>query len=169
MISIRRIFDSRIRWLLTAGLVAAVCAGATDAQTAKTTKYKYDALGRLTFVEDSVNGNRDYDYDAAGNRRNVAVGGVDDAASEPTALPPPPVPGDPTGLASHYVADCSWSSSWNAVSTATSYKFSDSNGQIETLTVTNKTVFCPTGQPAANKPYWVRACNANGCSAFSYF
>lgn len=40
----------------------------------KTTRYTYDALGRLTFVEDSQNGNRDYDYDAAGNRTNVAAG-----------------------------------------------------------------------------------------------
>lgn len=40
----------------------------------KTTRYSYDALGRLTFVEDSQNGNRDYDYDAAGNRTKVATG-----------------------------------------------------------------------------------------------
>ena len=40
----------------------------------KTIRYTYDALGRLTFVEDSQNGNRDYDYDAAGNRTQVATG-----------------------------------------------------------------------------------------------
>lgn len=40
----------------------------------KTTRYTYDALGRLTFVEDPQNGNRDYDYDAAGNRTNVVTG-----------------------------------------------------------------------------------------------
>jgi len=46
----------------------------TVAIQSKTTRYTYDALGRLTFVEDSQNGNRDYDYDAAGNRINVATG-----------------------------------------------------------------------------------------------
>lgn len=40
----------------------------------KTTRYIYDTLGRLTFVEDPQNGNRDYDYDAAGNRINMNIG-----------------------------------------------------------------------------------------------
>ena len=47
-------------------LVPLLWAGDIDAQTARTTTYKYDALGRLTYAEDSLNGNRDYDYDAAG-------------------------------------------------------------------------------------------------------
>jgi YD repeat-containing protein len=139
------------------------------AQTAKTTIYQYDALGRLTFVEDSQNGNRDYDYDAAGNRRNVAAGTADDAASEPTTPPPPPPPAAPAGLAKNYVANCSWSATWSAVSGATSYKFSDTAGAISTVTATNKTVFCPADQPEANKPAWVRACNASGCGYVSYF
>lgn len=37
-------------------------------------QYKYDALGRLTYVEDNINENRDYDYDAAGNRTSVTEG-----------------------------------------------------------------------------------------------
>lgn len=37
-------------------------------------KYTYDALGRLTKVEDPQNGNVDYKYDAAGNRTNVTRG-----------------------------------------------------------------------------------------------
>ena len=145
-------------------------AGAVSlAQSAKTTRYKYDALGRLTFVEDSQNGNRDYDYDAAGNRRNVAAGTTNDAASEPTAPPPPPAPAAPLNLAMSYVADCSWSASWGAVSDATSYKFSDTNGAMSDVTSTSKTVFCPTGDPDGNKPAWVRACNASGCGAVSHF
>lgn len=36
------------------------------------TDYAYDALGRLQFVQDSVNGNRDFDYDSAGNRTTVS-------------------------------------------------------------------------------------------------
>lgn len=149
--------------------VAWMACAVAFAQTAKTTHYKYDALGRLTFVEDSQNGNRDYDYDAAGNRRNVAAGTADDAASEPTTPPPPPAPQAPANLAKAHVADCSWSATWGAVTGATSYKFSDSNGAISTVITTNKTVFCPTGQPDANKPLWVRACNASGCGYVSYF
>ncbi|PKH88496.1 hypothetical protein CXF79_06050 [Colwellia sp. Bg11-28] len=33
--------------------------------------YKYDALGRLIKVTDSMNGDRDYDFDPAGNRKEV--------------------------------------------------------------------------------------------------
>lgn len=40
----------------------------------KTTRYTYDELGRLVKVEDGQNGNRNYNYDAAGNRTNVTVG-----------------------------------------------------------------------------------------------
>ena len=36
--------------------------------------YTYDALGRLTYVKDNINGNRDYDYDAAGNRTEITKG-----------------------------------------------------------------------------------------------
>jgi YD repeat-containing protein len=151
-------------------IALAVMSGAVGlAQTAKTTRYKYDALGRLTFVEDSQNGNRDYDYDAAGNRRNVAAGTADDAASEPTALPPPALPAAPSNLAKSYVADCSWSASWSPVPGASSYKLSDTSGVISTVTSTSKTVFCPMGQPEANQPAWVRACNSGGCGYVSYF
>lgn len=40
--------------------------------------YIYDALGRLTFVYDNINGNRDYDYDAAGNRTTLNEGPLQD-------------------------------------------------------------------------------------------
>jgi hypothetical protein len=62
-----------------------------EAAAGATLKYTYDALGRLTFVEDPVNGNLDYDYDAAGNRLLVSVGTADDAAADPeTAAPTAP-------------------------------------------------------------------------------
>lgn len=41
-------------------------------------EYKYDALGRLVCVEDSVNGDRTYQLDAAGNRENFTVGVCND-------------------------------------------------------------------------------------------
>ncbi len=49
----------------------------------KTIRYNYDALGRLTFVEDSQNGNRDYDYDKAGNRLLVSTKVASDNTAEP--------------------------------------------------------------------------------------
>lgn len=35
--------------------------------------FHYDTQGRLTFVEDTANKNRDYNYDAAGNRVSVRL------------------------------------------------------------------------------------------------
>ncbi|MFQ3197182.1 MAG: YD repeat-containing protein [Paraglaciecola sp.] len=37
-------------------------------------RYRYDDLGRVICVEDNINGDRDFDYDDAGNRKQVAVG-----------------------------------------------------------------------------------------------
>ena len=37
-------------------------------------EFTYDALGRLTKMKDPANGDRNYDYDKAGNRKNVQVG-----------------------------------------------------------------------------------------------
>lgn len=50
-----------------------------------TITYTYDELGRLTFVNDTVN--RDYDYDAAGNRVSVEVGTSVDHLSPPSISP----------------------------------------------------------------------------------
>ncbi|MDF2176839.1 RHS repeat protein [Aliiglaciecola sp. CAU 1673] len=46
------------------------------ADTAVTLTYQYDALGRLIKVIDPYNGDRDYEYDAAGNRKSVVATGV---------------------------------------------------------------------------------------------
>lgn len=35
-------------------------------------EYRYDALGRLIYVVDPINGDRNYELDAAGNRKNVS-------------------------------------------------------------------------------------------------
>ena len=50
-----------------------------------TITYTYDELGRLTFVNDTVN--RDYDYDAAGNRVSVEVGTSVDHLPPPSISP----------------------------------------------------------------------------------
>ena len=41
------------------------------AQETITIEYRYDALGRLVYVVDPINGNRDYKLDDAGNRKTV--------------------------------------------------------------------------------------------------
>lgn len=48
------------------------------AATSSSVSYQYDALGRIICVEDPTNGDRDFDYDDAGNRSNVTVGACND-------------------------------------------------------------------------------------------
>lgn len=167
----------RIRLIAATGF-SMLCASFSGAQS-KTTKYTYDPLGRLTFVEDSENGNRDYDYDAAGNRLNVAVGTADDSASEPPSAVPPPGPPKPTDLAKNHVADCAWRASWTLSAGASNYRLRNTKGQSSTIYPTNSTgtatvqvaessitvtLSCPQGNPQANEPGSVKACNAEGCS-----
>lgn len=107
----------------------------TTAQ-AQTVKYKYDALGRLTFVEDAVNSNRTFKYDAAGNRTKVI--GLD--------LVPP---SNPSGLAvlarTGSSARIGWTASTDAVGVS-SYEYNLNGGAwIATpLTAVTATGFGPT-------------------------
>jgi hypothetical protein len=82
---------NRARRLFAGGLLLVLL---MEVAGGDTLKYTYDALGRLTFVEDPVNGNRDYDYDAAGNRVLVSVNGANDAANDPATA----APSQPTAL-----------------------------------------------------------------------
>jgi YD repeat-containing protein len=93
---------------------------------ATTLTYTYDALGRLTYVNDPTNGNRDYDYDKAGNRLLVSVGTATDQAAEP---PPPGTGGPPmapSNLSSTYMNNCNWLASWSAPGGQTYFEFKDS-------------------------------------------
>ena len=153
----------------------------SDAQTAKTTVYKYDALGRLTFVEDSQNGNRDYDYDRMGNRLSVAVGGADDAASNP----PSQAPLAPTGRSKNQIANCAWRATWTHSGGASSYSLKNTLNQIFTVypvsssgsgftvdvvgSTINVYMNCPYNEPQANEPGTVKACNIDGCSSYVSF
>lgn len=137
---------------------------ATFAQQAIT--YTYDALGRLTFVKDPYAGNRDYDYDKAGNRLMVAVGVANDDVSEPGA------PTAPTGLQSNHFADCAHRAAWNpSVSLAPGlyYSVRETKGSYQNTTATSIYVECTRGNPNSNKPRSVTACNSIGCSAEVYF
>ncbi|MES1195924.1 MAG: hypothetical protein ABUL58_03170 [Steroidobacter sp.] len=177
-ISLKKIV--RHHWVLVLLLPVLLAAGGY-AFGANTIKYTYDALGRLTFVNDTINGNRDYDYDKAGNRLFVAVGTATDATAEPgnqppppsqPPPPPPPVPAAPTGLFSTQNSNCSWLASWSASQYATSYIFRDASGNHQLTVTTTSVVYgfssCSISPPT-EKPKWVQACNASGCSAKSNF
>ena len=174
--------------LIAAAIPILACATDAGAQ-AKVIDYKYDALGRLTYVHDSQNGNRDYDYDRAGNRLKVAVGTTSDAASEPASANPEYIPGadpiprnippKPTSQFKNYVADCAWRATWKLSPGATYYSYRslagrtttiypvDSSGDTSVQIVGAKiyvTTSCPVGNPQASEPGSVKACNLDGCS-----
>jgi hypothetical protein len=119
-------------------------------------------LGRLTFVTDSVNGNRDYDYDKAGNRLIATVGNATDQVSEPSA------PSAPTGLQSNHYANCVHQASWNpSTSNAPGlyYFVRETRDAGKTTTETRIFIECDYNDPNSNKPRSVKACNSVGCSA----
>jgi YD repeat-containing protein len=154
------------RWILWASLAlsALVAVGGVASAAPKTTTYAYDALGRLTFVTDTQNGNRDYDYDKTGNRLLVAVGESTDQAMEPGA------PNSPTGLLKTYIQNCVWRANWTAVPGAVNYKVLDTVGNEQTVTTNQAYVNCPFNNQNGNKPKWVRACSSTGaCSFRAYF
>ena len=110
-----------------------------------TTTYTYDALGRLTFVSD-VNGNRDYDYDKAGNRVEVTLGTSSDEISWPV-LPAPVIQSCST------VAAGAYRGRWNSVPGAVAYMYRTQAGP-ETLVVgLESSVYTSSCK-------WVRACSS---------
>ena len=146
------------------GLVTVLLGIGAALAAPKTMTYTYDALGRLTFVSDSQNGNRDYDYDKAGNRVLVTIGEATDEASEPGA---PPAPKNLTTTLSQ---NCRWRADWTAVSVATSYKVRDTVGNEQTVYTNQAFVICPINNQNANKPKWVKACLSTGtCSVQATF
>jgi YD repeat-containing protein len=161
--------NSRTKVLAGTTFCFLMMAGKLDA--GNTITYTYDELGRLTFVTDPLNGNRDYDYDKAGNRRNVATSAGTDGASEPPPPSPPGVPSPPTGLSMQLMYDCNWIASWSAPGSQTSYQFKETSNSERTVSGGDVStgVTCPYGDPNGNKPSWIKACNANGCSSAAYF
>lgn len=161
-------------WRKLGGVSLGLIVLSSVALGANTIKYTYDALGRLTFVNDTLNGNRDYDYDKAGNRLLVSTGTANDAAAEPSTGTGTGAPGLPTNLVANQNSSCSWQASWTAPTgpAATSYIFRDVSG-LHQLTVTTTSVSYGFSScsidPLTEKPKWVQACNASGCSAKANF
>ena len=123
--------------------------------------YTYDTMGRLTFVEDGINGNRDYDYDKVGNRDAVSVGNAEDS------VPLPPAPPAPSGLSCSLIAPNVYKASWTAVSGASYYVIRSTAVTNPESQITSTTHYIDQGGATCN---WVKACNSSSvCSAKSYF
>ncbi len=138
--------------LLSAGAFAA----------SQTLYYTYDELGRVTYVEDSVNGDHDYDYDNAGNRTVMAVGVSSDSeveGADPQALTAPKNL-DLNGPLSPFGGGYNFS--WASVENATHYQVRLSDGTQFTTTNT----FGSSAGPAAS---WVAAVNSSGMGPKGFF
>lgn len=131
---------------------------------APTITYTYDALGRLTFVTDSTNGNRDYDYDRAGNRLLVSTNVASDTTTEPAKL------SAPTNLYKTLIYSCAWKATWNPVAGAARYLVKDTNGASQYVAVTEAVVACTVGNSSSNMPQSVQACDiGNICGTKANF
>ena len=139
---------------------------ANPATQSKTVTYTYDELGRLTFMSDPVNGNRDYDYDKTGNRLLVATSTANDTAAEPAVVYLPA----PTGLSKSLIGNCAWRATWNLVSGAAKYFVRDTTGGSRYVTNTFTDIDCPSNNSSANMPSSVEACDINKiCGTKAYF
>ncbi len=142
--------QKRIRCLL---ILACISQAAFSAEVV--VEYQYDAQGRVTFVKDGVNGNRDYDYDAAGNRTQTSVG----QAQDDPVLPPAPPP--PTGLSCSLIAPNVYRAQWSGSATYFIVR-STATTNPERQTTSNSFVIDQGGATCS----WVKACNqSNVCSA----
>jgi YD repeat-containing protein len=139
--------------------------GSADATTIR---YVYDALGRVTFVEDPVNGNRDYDYDPAGNRRLLATGAATDSSNDPsTALPSAPsrISNPASNVSGTYAVE--WRAAAGNVThyelwEATNAAFSGETRVYSAL----GSVYNASNRADGNYFYRARACNGTLCGAF---
>lgn len=149
--------------LVFTGFVAAAVYAAPQ-----TLEFDYDVLGRLTFVKDNVNGNRDYDYDKAGNRTQMTVGassdGTDPGQNTVTA---PAAPANLRNYTNHYPGV--YTADWDVTENADYYILrlrSSLGSQDQQLTTNTHTYSEGASGLEAER---VRACNAYGCSADVYF
>lgn len=90
-------------------------------------------------------------------------------------LGPPAPPAPASALSYSQNSMCSFSASWPASDRATYYQLRARAGSIQVTSTTTSKVydFCGvsnySGVPWDYRPYWVKACNADGCSAQTNF
>ena len=139
--------------------------GLADIAATQTIDYTYDVLGRVTFVNDSVNGNRDYDYDAAGNRKRVDVGNSLDSDNKPV---PPPKPINLFVFPGPLVGG-TYESNWDPVTGASYYLLTTANTSTP-FEIPASDVVKPFRIPRPGLPSFVQACNNDvGCGAGATF
>mgnify|MGYP003942126097 CR=1 FL=1 len=137
--------------------------GINQASAEQKLRYTYDSLGRLTFVEDSVNGNRDFDYDSAGNRTHVIIGSPGD---DVPPNPPPPAPTLPLHACSQQYLNV-YKAIWNSVPGASYYIIRSTSSVSPEHKVTTTSFYIDQG---GAKCSWVKACNVyDVCSEKTYF
>ena len=130
-------------------------------------QYQYDALGRLNQVEDTVNGNRVYQYDPVGNRTSLSVMSASSSTSSSGSSPAIPLPPAPTNARKVYIADCAFEAKWDASPNTNYYQWSDTNASIKTIQANGAQSSFSVSMPCLNmspQPSWVRSCNDFGCS-----
>ncbi len=149
-------------------LTSATASWGSAADNVGVTQYQYRRTG--------------IDWVALGNVQSVSLSGLSSGAtytfevrasdgagnwgpSASSSFTTASVPGTPTGLVALFITECAWKATWNPTPNATYYRFrSWSNTSPEwTVNGTETTYNCPWGQSQANRPRWVKACNAWGC------
>jgi YD repeat-containing protein len=154
------------RWWQTFACALVLWLSVTSAE-ATAIRYFYDALGRVTFVVDPVNGNRDYDYDAAGNRLLVARGAATDSSNEHSTAPP----SAPSSLShpSNSITG-SYQVEWGpAAGNITRYELWEAGNAAftgETRVFNAPGYFYSASRGDGTYYYRARACNADLCGAF---
>lgn len=129
-------------------------------------QYQYDALGRLNQVDDTVNGNRAYQYDPAGNRTLLSVVSASSSTSSGGTKPTPTAPPAPSNARKSGGGNF-YSMSWDVVPEADYYEWADNRGNVTKTTSTTAGLGSFNGEP---RPYWVRSCkNPSLCSLDVYF
>lgn len=129
-------------------------------------RYTYDALGRLTFVEDNVNGNRDYGYDPAGNRVSVTVGSSANGADGS----PPAMLDTPTASSCSQIASGSpgpHQARWTSASDPAYFLIRAEPSTVQFIRVSGTTRSYVFSNAVCK---WVMACNVDDvCTNKAYF
>lgn len=124
--------------------------------------YQYDALGRLHRVTANGVYKAEYCYDNAGNRKAVVANGGGDCIAANTPAPP-------TGLRYGTHFGNGYTVNWVPSAGATYYRLTFGNWSNYTVQGGNASQFSTGANTLADRPNYIRACNATACSEKAYF